>query len=173
MLARPGPDEYNPYYARYVELVPDGDIVTTLASQIEETDAVVRAFIPGREDFRYEPGKWSVRESLGHVVDTERVFGFRALWFARGAAESQPGMDQDLWVAGSNAGERALDDLLSEWRAVRASTVALFRSLDPEAGQRSGVASGYPVTVRALAWITAGHELHHRALFRERYGSTA
>lgn len=167
---RPGAGEFNPYYARYVAGVSDGDIVETLAVQWLETRALLAAAASDRERFRYAPGKWSLRESVGHVVDTERVFTQRILWFARGAADALPGMDQDAWVPASGADERPLADHLAEWQAVRGGLVALLQGLPYEAWGRGGTASGFPVSVRALPWIVAGHELHHRGLWREAYG---
>ena len=170
MLLRPEPTEHDPYYAKYIAQVPDGNVVDLLAAQVEDTAGMLAAVPPARESFRYAPGKWSVREVVGHVIDAERVFASRALWFARSAEGALPSMDQDAWVAVSNAGGRALADLIAELRATRASTVALLRSFDDEAGLRRGVASGNEITVRSLAWIIAGHERHHQALLRRDYG---
>lgn len=168
---RPDPGAYAPYYRRYVERVPEGDVLRTLEGQLAATLAVVRAFQPGREEHRYAPDKWSVREVVGHAVDAERVFALRALWFARGAASEQPGYDENAWAQRSNAGARPLDDLVGEWRAVRGATLALFRGLDADAWGRSGRANGVDFTVGSLAWFIAGHELHHRAILGERYGA--
>lgn len=166
---RPGADEYDAYYGRYVELVPDGDVLDTLERQFHATDDLLASWPEGRETFRYAPGKWSLRESVGHVVDTERMFGFRALSIGRGDPTRLPGMDQDVWAAGSNAHERPLADHLDDWRAVRHATLRLFGSFDDDAWSRRGIASERPVTVRALAWIIAGHERWHDRLHRERY----
>jgi len=166
---RPAPDEHDPYYSTYIDKVPDGDIVETLRSGGAEAVARLRA-VPGElETFRYAPGKWSIREAVGHVVDVERMFSFRALHMARADPAPLPGMDQEVWSAASNAGERTLAALADELAAVRAATVALFGSLDEAAWSRRGVASGLEVSVRALAWIVAGHELHHRRILEERY----
>jgi hypothetical protein len=169
-MSRPDASEYAEYYHRYVALVPDGDIVATLASQIETTTVPLRAVPVERENWAYAPGKWTIRQSLGHVIDAERVFAGRALWMARDPDTALPSMEQDPWVERSPDGGRPLTDLLGEWEVVRAATVALFRGLDADALVRVGTASGVRFTVRSLAWIIAGHELHHRALFRERYG---
>ncbi|MBT8335085.1 MAG: DinB family protein [Gemmatimonadetes bacterium] len=167
---RPGDGEFNPYYATYIALVPDGDIVETLAVQWLETHRMLAATPPDLETYRYAPGKWSLRESLGHVIDTERVFTQRILWFSRGAEDALPGMDQDAWVPTSGAAERSLTDQLAEWQAVRGGLVALLQGLPGEAWSRGGTASGSHVTVRALAWMIAGHERHHRGLWRDAYG---
>lgn len=168
--ARPGPDEFAPYYATYIDLVPDGDIVETLAVQwIDTRDLLARA-AAHRELHRYAPGKWSLRESVAHVVDAERVFTHRALWFARGGRDALPSMDQDAWTPASNADGRSLAKHLVEWQAVRGGLVALLEGLPSDAWGAAGTASGATVTVRALAWIIAGHELHHRGLWRDAYG---
>jgi hypothetical protein len=170
MLPRPAPDEHAAYYGTYIGQVPDGDILELLATQVDETVALLSAVAPERETYRYAPGKWSIREVVGHIIDTERVFALRALWFARRAEGAQPSMDQDRWAEVSNAGDRPLADLIAELRAVRDASLALFASFDDEIGLRQGVASGNAFTVRAIAWIIAGHERHHRTILRREYG---
>lgn len=167
---RPAPGDYAPYYAGYVELVSDGDIIDTLQGQHSASVALLSGLDEARERHRYAEGKWSVRECVGHLIDTERVFTHRLLWFARGYDAPLPGMDQDAWVDVDRADGRRLAHQLAEWRAVRSGLVALLEGLDPDAWAREGVASGVRFTVPALAWVVAGHELHHRRLFRERYG---
>jgi hypothetical protein len=167
--ARPGADEYAPYYERYVSLVPDADLVGTLERQGAETVALLRSLTEERGAHRYAPGKWSVRQLVGHVCDGERIFSYRALAFARGDSQALPGMEQDEWMAGVDFDARTLSGLVDEFEAVRASTVHLFRHLSPEAWARRGTASDNEVTVRALAYIIAGHEAHHVAVLRERY----
>ena len=167
--ARPVVGDYAPYYDKYVATVPDGDIVGTLRAQRDETVRLVRGLDDARLRHRYAPGKWSVAEVLGHVIDTERVFTYRAVAFARGDRTPLPSMDQDVWSAGSNADQRPVASLLEEYQAVRAATIALFASLDDQAFARDGLASDNRVTVRGLAWITAGHERHHMKILRERY----
>jgi uncharacterized damage-inducible protein DinB len=162
-------EEFAVFYARYVELVPDGDVVATLEGQLADTVAVLDAFGEERAGHRYAPGKWSVREVVGHCVDTERVFAFRALAAARGEAAALPGFDENAYVAAAHSDGRTLNSLLGEWTAVRRATLALFRNLDAAALARRVTANGAPASARALAWITAGHELHHRRLLRERY----
>jgi uncharacterized damage-inducible protein DinB len=168
-LGRPDVGEYNEYYARYIALVPEGDIVQTLAREMEDTQALLASVPAGREEFRYAPGKWSLREVVGHLVDTERLFAFRALWFARGAGGELAGMDQEAWARASTAGSRPLAELAEEWRTLRRANVLMFGAFTPEDGGRRGVASGHEVTVRALAWMIAGHELYHRGLIRRDY----
>lgn len=169
MLDRPDHSEYHEYYQTYTAKVPDGDIVGTLSDQIQESVALYDSVPAGRETFAYAPGKWSICEALGHVIDTERVFAFRALCFARQDPAPLPAFDQDEWVSVSNAGQRPLADLLDEWVHLRKTNVAMFRSFDEETGLRRGIASGREFSVRAFAWIIAGHELHHSGLLTERY----
>jgi len=169
LLDRPDHSEYNEYYRLYTSKVPDGDIVTTLSDQIIESVALYESVPPEGETFAYAPGKWSIREALGHVIDTERVFALRALCFARQDPAALPSFDQDEWVAVSNAGQRVLADLLEEWVHLRKTNVAMFRSFDEETGLRRGIASEREFSVRSFAWIIAGHELHHGGLLAERY----
>ena len=168
-LRRPDPSEHADYYAQYVAQVPDGDILATLRDQLEDTLALLTGLTEERETWRYAEGKWNLRELVGHMIDTERMFSFRALAMARSDGVDLPGMDQDEWAESSNAGSRTLADLSEEWMAVRRSAVHLFASLDAEAAERSGRASGYSFTVRSFPWIIAGHELWHRKLIEERY----
>ena len=161
--------EFLPYYAAYVALVPPGDVLATLAAQLDETVAVVDAVGEERAGYRYAPGKWSVREVLGHVIDTERVFAYRALCAARGESAALPPFDENAWVAGSDFDARPVGSLLGELTAVRRATLALFRNLGDAALARTVVANGAPLTARGAAWIIAGHERHHQQLLRERY----
>ena len=169
LVSRPDPADYPPYYRRYVERVPEGDVVDVLERQVEDTLTLVGRFSPGREEHRYAPDKWSVRDVVGHVVDAERVFALRLLWMAREAGAEQPCFEENDWAAVSNAGRRPLAELGAELRAVRAATVALLRGLDEAAWRRRGTACGVGFTVAALAHVIAGHELHHRAVLEERY----
>ena len=167
--ARPSAGEYADYYAGYVRRVPPGPILTILERQLEETLALLRPLDEEQAGFRYAPGKWSIRETIGHVIDTERIFGVRALWFARGDPGPLPGFEQDDFARTAGFEQRTLADLLDELSLVRASTIALFRGLPAEAHSREGTASGQRLVVRAVPFILAGHELHHRALLLERY----
>lgn len=169
-MNRPDRSEYDEYYDRYVSLVADGDIVEILSAQIPETLALLETVPPDREPWAYAPGKWSFRDVVGHLADTERVFAWRALSIARDSQTAQPSMDQELWAANSTVRDRPLRELLDEWTAVRTATAALLRGLDAESLARVGTASGLRFTVRSFPWIIAGHELHHRRLLRDRYG---
>ncbi len=168
-MRRPHPSEYDAYYGRYIDLVPEGDILAILEREMVTTQAFLASVPPGKEEYRYAPGKWSLREVVGHLVDAERMFAFRCVWMARGAPDPQPTFDQDAWARASNAGSRPLASLAEEWDALRRDDLLLFRSLDDEATARTGIASGKSFTARTFPWIVAGHELYHRALLERDY----
>lgn len=170
MIPRPAPSEYAPYYAGYINRVPEGDVLGQLARQFDETRALLRDLPPGRAVHRYAAGKWSVAEVVGHVTDAERIFAYRALRIARGDVTPLASFDENAYVPAGSFDRRTLPDLVDELAAVRHATLTLLRGLPAEAYERSGVASGRPVSVRALVFIMAGHELHHVAILRERYG---
>ena len=168
-LGRPAASEHAPYFSRYIDMVPEGDIVDTLMYQLGETLRLLQGVGPEQETFRYAPQKWSIREVVGHLIDVERVFAFRAIAIARADGVDLPSMEQDEWAAHSNAHDRPLDDLAAEWAAVRRSTVHMLATLPPGAGRRRGKAGGNEVTVRSLAWMIAGHELWHRERLAQDY----
>ena len=165
----PAAGEYGAFYAGYVARVPAGDILPTLERQLDDTIALVDGFGETRGGHRYAPGKWSVKEVVGHLADTERVFAYRALRIARGDATPLPGFDENLFVAHAHFDRRPLAALVADLRLVREGTLALLRSLDDEALARAGTASNNPLTARAAAYVVAGHERHHVAVLRERY----
>jgi hypothetical protein len=167
--AKPQTNEYAPYYEKYVSLVPEGDVVETLESQLDDTLALLRGVKEDREGFRYAPGKWSIKEVVGHVIDTERIFSYRALAIARGEQQPLPGMDQDEYMAGANFDELTLAGLLEQFEHLRRANVLMLRGLSEEAWTRRGTASDNEVSVRAIAYIIAGHEAHHVKILRERY----
>ena len=169
MLERPSSDEYFDFYHTYVGQVPDGEIGTILADQRDRCVYEFSTVPPHLETFAYAPGKWTVREVIGHISDAERVFAYRALTIARADTTSLPGFAENEWAVHSNAGVRSLESLVEEFTAVRAATLALLGGFTTEMGDRRGVASGRPISVRAIAWIVAGHAEHHLRLFRERY----
>jgi len=169
MQGRPQPTEAAEYYFRYIDQVQGEDVLGTLESQLDEMLALLGGISEERSLHRYGPDKWSIREALNHVSDTERVFVFRALWFGRGFDAPLPGFDQNVAVPMARSDEVSWARHVEDFRAVRQATLTLFRSLPAEAWMRSGVASDNPVTVRALAYITAGHAAHHMAILRERY----
>lgn len=166
---KPAPGEFLEYYTRYISLVPKGDVVSTLAAQMKETQALLRGLPASKGTYRYGADKWSVNEMLGHMIDAERIFGARALRFARNDPTPVPGFEQDDYVRGAAFDACALRDLAAELESVRVSTIFFYKHLAEEAWMRQGTANGAPVSVRALAYITAGHELHHRRILRERY----
>ena len=167
---RPAPEEYAPYYGTYIGKVADGDVVDALRGQITDTLAYLRAIPESRGGHRYAEGKWSIREVVGHLTDAERIFAYRALRFARDDSTPLPGFDENAFVANARFDERTLASLINEFEAVRRATIAQFESFFPEEWLRAGNASGKQMSVRALAWVIAGHELHHRGILRERYG---
>jgi DinB family protein len=167
-ITRPQPGEYNPFYDRYISLVKSDDIVAALEKQAPETIALLKSAGP-RADFRYEPGKWSVKEVVGHVNDTERIMTYRALRIARGDKTPIEGFEQDDYIRGGNFGQRSLADLIDEFAAIRQATLAFFRHLNGESAARLGIANKSDITARALPFIIAGHELHHRRILQEKY----
>jgi hypothetical protein len=166
---RPDAGEYAPYYGTYISLVTTDDILGALESQRLQTSQLLTPRSERDGNFRYAPGKWSVKEVIGHLSDAERIFSYRALRIGRGDATPLASFEQDDYIRGGNFAERTLADLSDEFSAVRGASLALFRSLSDEAWSRRGVASEKEVTVRALAYIIAGHELHHRRILEERY----
>lgn len=166
---RPDTAESAAYYLTYINHVPDGDVRAFLESQASEAAALFDGISEERSLHRYADGKWSIREVLSHINDCERLFAFRAFWFARGLDSELPSFDQDVAIAYAGADARPWSSHVDEFRSLRASTMKFYRSLPAEAWSKRGVASGNPVTVRALAWITAGHAAHHLRLIRERY----
>ena len=170
MISRPEPDEYAPYFGRYISEAGSTDPLTTMREQLETTAALFAAVGESRAGHRYAPGKWSIRQILGHLTDSERIFSYRALRLARADATPLPGFDENDLVAGAEFDSRPLASLLDEWRSVRRASLSLFENLSVDALRRRGTVSGGPMTARALAWIIAGHERHHLAVLRERYG---
>lgn len=168
-LTRPAADEYEKFYANYISLVPDGDVLDSLALQRKETQKLLDGISESKAAYRYAPEKWSIKGVVGHVVDAERVFSYRALSIGRGDTTPLPGFDEKHWAGTSNVDDRTLKDLVNEYGLVRDATLALFRSLPDDAWPRRGTANTFSVTVRALAWIIAGHERHHLKVLRERY----
>jgi len=168
-IERPQADEHASYYGRYIARVPDGDLVSLLRERIADTTALLRRVPAERSNFAYAPGKWSVKQVVGHMSDVERVMAYRALWFARHDSSDLPGFDENAWMDAADFATRSLDDLIEEFEAVRASTIHLASHLSADALARRGSASGNSVTVRALFYIIAGHERHHAELLRERY----
>ena len=168
-IARPEPGEYAPYYERYISLVPGHDILATLEEQHRATVALLAKRSEKDGDFRYAPEKWSVKEVIGHLSDTERIFGYRILRIARADRTPIEGFEQDDYVRNGPFSRCRLADLVEDFSNVRRATLSLLRNLDEAAWTRRGIANKNEVSVRAIAWIVAGHELHHRRILEERY----
>ncbi|MGA8271743.1 MAG: DinB family protein [Candidatus Sulfotelmatobacter sp.] len=168
-IAPPQQDEYAHYYGRYISLVQGEDILNALDQQRRQTMMLLSCREEEDGNFRYAPDKWSAKEVLGHVCDTERVFAYRALRISRADATPMEGFEQDDYVRNGPFAHRPLADLVEEFIAVRRATVSLLRNLDESAWMRRGIANKNEVTVRALAYIIAGHELHHRRILEEKY----
>ena len=168
-IPKPEPGEYLEYYGKYIALV-GSDAMSALRLQAASTPRLLQSVNDAQALFRYAPGKWSVKEVLGHIMDGERVFGYRALRFAREDRTPLPGFDENTWVPAGDFDRRTLPELVAEYETVRAATLALFGSFDEAVLTRRGPANNAEVSVRALGHIIAGHELHHVSLLRERYG---
>lgn len=166
---RPSLSEYNAYYQPYVSESPGDDVLAALAAQRATTAALLASIPESRAGFRYAEGKWSVKEVIGHLADAERVFTYRALRAARADTTPLPPFDENAWMPEAKFDRRTLADIAAEFRAVRDSTLALFHGLDADAWPRLGIASGHPISARALAWIISGHEAHHLRVLSERY----
>ena len=169
MIGRPQPNEAAASYSTYIDRVSSDDIVAVLAKQLDETPAFLSAISEEQSLHRYAPDKWSMRELLGHVNDGERVFMFRAMWFARGFEDPLPSFDQEIGFKAADSDRVSWASHIDEFRAIRSSTLAFFRNLPEDAWLSSGIASDNSVTVRAIAYIVAGHLAHHVAILRERY----
>ena len=168
-MKRPNESEYAPYYQGYVSKVSEEDILPVLRSQLDAVDVLLNRVSPDRETYAYADGKWSIREVVGHLIDSERVFGYRVLCIARGEQRNLPGFDEKEYMLSAPYNRIDLEDLLSELRLVRLSNIALFRNLDEEAWMRVGTANDNQVSVRALAFIMAGHLRHHMEVLKDRY----
>lgn len=168
-IPRPAADEHVAYYGAYIAKVPEGDLCRILADQLADTRALIASIPERRGTHRYAPGKWSIKEVLGHVCDSERIFSYRALRIARGDATPLPGFEQDEYIPAGAFDRRTFADLSDELAAVRQASLLLFRHLDAAALARRGTASGHTITPRALAYVIAGHERHHIDILKEKY----
>ena len=169
MIGRPAAAEASPYYFGYINRISSDNIVSVLEPQLDETLSFLLGISEEKSLYRYAPEKWSIRQMWNHVNDTERVFLFRALWFARGFKSALPSFDQDVAVGAAQAGEFSWASQVDEFKEVRLATLAFFRNLPEDAWMRNGVASDNPFTVRACAYIVGGHVVHHAGILRERY----
>jgi uncharacterized damage-inducible protein DinB len=166
---RPEPTEHVPYYAGYIGLVPGEDVLAAFESETPATRALLEGIPAEKSLHRYAPGKWSIRESVLHVVDCERAWAYRALRFGRADETPLAGFDSNAWVPPSLADDREWRSIVEEYAAVRSASIALFRGLPPDARHRSGTADGKRTSVRALAYVILGHDIHHRNVLRDRY----
>jgi len=169
VIARPESGEYAPYYERYISLIEDNDILATLDRQRREMVLLLSGLSEEQGDFRYAPEKWSAKQVLGHVCDTERVFAYRALRISRGDVTPMEGFEQDDYVKNGPFARHVIAEVIEDYIAVRRATISLLRSLEEAAWSRRGVANKNEVTVRALAYTIAGHEAHHRRILEEKY----
>ncbi|MCI0659764.1 MAG: DinB family protein [Acidobacteria bacterium] len=168
-MNRPDPTEYMPYFGKYISLVEGDDVIAALSNQIDDTLALLHGLSESQGDIRYAPGKWSIKEVIGHLIDAERIFAYRALRFARNDESVLHGFDENSYVANSNYGARRLADLAEEFEFVRKANLYLFRPLGLEVWERRGKANDNEISVRAIAYVIAGHERHHLGIIRERY----
>lgn len=169
-MERPSPNEYSPYHAGYISLVPDGDVVALMRAQADELAAIAARVPADRETFAYAPDKWTVRQVFGHLCDGERIFAYRALCISRGDTAQLPGFDENTYVANSKSSSRELRDLAEELVLARRANLHMFESFDDAAWRQTGSANGTPVSVNAIAWVMAGHTRHHLNILRDRYG---
>jgi hypothetical protein len=166
---RPEPGEYAPFYKKYIDLVPGLDLLPTLETQLQEWKNLLGGLTDTQAEFRYEEKKWTIKELLGHVADSERIFAYRVLRIARGDQKPLSGFEQDDYVREGNFSTRPLSELLEEFTAVRHASILLLKSLSAEAWTRRGTANQSEVSVRALGFMIAGHERHHRIVLEQRY----
>ena len=169
-VGRPEADEIPAHFVGYIGRVPENDPVAVLAAQIDVTAALLGGLSDADALKRYAPGKWSVKEVVGHLADTERIMTYRALRVARADETPLPGFDENAYVPPAKFDARPLAELISDFRTVRGATVALFKSFDADAWRRRGTASGKPISVRALGYMIPGHERHHVEILKDRYG---
>jgi len=168
-MSRPQPAEYDAYYEKYVSLVPEDEVITSLAAQSGELEQLFRGVPEEKGTFAYADGKWTVKESLSHIIDAERMFAYRVFRIARGDKTPIEGFEQDGYIENSHANRRGLAELLSEFRLLREANLLFFRNLEAADWLREGTANNVSISVRSLGWIMAGHVRHHIALFQDRY----
>ena len=169
-MTRPTATDYAPPHASYVELVAEEeDILTAMERQSSETQKLLSSLDESRAAYRYAPGKWTVKEVIGHIADSERILGYRALAVARGESQPLPGYDEDSYVRHASFESWRLGDLAEQYALSRRANIVFFKNLQPEAWERRGTANSYPVNVRGLAYVIVGHERHHLKVLREKY----
>lgn len=169
-IQKPKEGEFSPYAIKYIDLAPDdGAVLKQLKAQIKITKDFILSLPEEKFEYRYAENKWTIKELLLHVIDTERIFCYRALRIARKDTTEHPGFDENLFAANSGADKRKIKDILKEYEAVRKATLLLFNGFERKALSRKGISNGKPLSVRAAAYMIAGHELHHIAIIKERY----
>ena len=168
-MYRPHSQEYPVYFNRYISLVPEGDVLMTLEDQAVRTVALLSKLSEEVSVYRYAPDKWSIKQVVGHVMDTERVFNYRALCFARGDQAHLPSIDQDQFAANANYHDRPLLDIMEEYGSIRRNTILLYRSFEPDDFTKMGSASDYRLSLGSIAFILAGHETNHINVIKDRY----
>ena len=168
-MARPTATETAPVYYRYIDLIPEEDVVSALEKQLNEMYPFLNSISDEKSLQSYAPGKWTIRQVMNHVNDGERIFLYRALWFARGFTDPLPSFDQDIGVVGGEGNSVSWSNLMEEFRSIRIATISFFKNLTEDAWSRTGTASDNPFTVRSLAYIIAGHAAHHQGVIQERY----
>jgi hypothetical protein len=168
-ISRPEPTEYGPYYEQYMALIKHAELIPALEDGAQQFMAFAGTIPADKADYRYASGKWCVKEVIGHLIDTERVFAYRALSFSRNDKSALPGFDEEFWTPESNAAGRSIDELLNEYQLVRGSTIAFYKGCTREMTERTGTANNNKISVRALGFIIAGHEIHHAQVIKERY----
>ncbi len=168
-IGRPKKGEFAPFHENYINLAPKGNILSSLRKTFKETQAEFSKFPVEAHDRGYAEGKWSLKQKLAHMIDTERVFMFRALWFSKNDRQPLPGFNQDDWMAATDVSGRTLADLLKEFKAVRENTIFMVKNMTDEQSKRTGKASTWMVSARAMIYATVGHNVHHINLLRERY----
>lgn len=169
MIPRPSAGHFAPFYAGYIDRVGDEDVLALLEEEFEPTVAMFRELREEQLLFRYAPGKWSVKQLLGHLIDSERVFQYRALRFARADQTPLPGFEENDYAEQGDFDARPIEELLAEFTAVRQSSLTLLRGFSPEMFERTGIANGNVMSVAAIAWVMVGHQRHHLVVLRERY----
>ncbi|MBI3509023.1 MAG: DinB family protein [Bacteroidetes bacterium] len=169
MIEKPDASTFAPYFGKYIDMVGDKDPVRVLEAQVLDFKALMSEIPSEKEEFRYADGKWTVKEVIGHITDTERIMCFRALSIARGEAQPLPGFDQNNYVLSADFNRRSLLNIGHEFGAVREATIALFKSMNKNDLDRKGFANKHDVSVRALVYIIAGHHIHHERILREVY----
>ena len=166
---KPAADEFAEYYGKYIDLVPKGNVVDNLRKQMSQTRDLLAGLTEEQGNHRYEEGKWSIKEVIGHIIDCERVFAYRALRFARNDQTPLPGFDQDGFAVNGRFNERKLTDIAAEYSHVRQASIDLLDYMDESAWERRGLANEAEISVRAIAWIMSGHELHHISAITSKY----